>query len=154
MQRGRIGWLLLISLLLTASCATPLEPTFKGISKFQLNGNQNGKDPGFALGLDVNNPNRFKISLLSYDLNITVSDKKVGEAHARKRQVMQANGSSTISFDVATNPKQLFDGMLGAIGAIFGKEKSVSVGVEGTITVRAKGIRRKILVNLQRDYAL
>lgn len=148
------GWFVVISLLVCCGCIRPMEPTFQGISKFQRNGKNTGKDQGFTLGIDIKNPNRYKIKVLSYDLEVFVSGAKVGEAHNRNKHVLPKNGLSTVDVTVVSDMKQIFGGILGALGGIFGKDKAVIVRLKGSVLAQVKGIRKQLPVELERSYSL
>jgi LEA14-like dessication related protein len=139
---------------LVAGCAMPIDPTFQGISRFQNSPNASGKDPGFAIGLDFYNPNPYKLSILAYDLAISLNNAQVGTAQHRGRQVMAAKAKSTISFFIRSDTQQLLNGVIGALGGLLGKKKAFTVGVQGELTARALGIRKRIQVEIERDYEL
>jgi hypothetical protein len=137
---------------LVAGCARPIDPTFQGISQFQKSPPASGKEPGFAIGLDFYNPNPHKLSILAYDLAISLNNAQVGTAQHRGRQVMAAKAKSTISFFIRADTQQLLNGVIGALGGLLGKRKAFTVGVKGMLIARAHGIRKRIQVELERDY--
>lgn len=146
----RLGLLMAATALLLAGCAVPKEPTFQGISKFQRNGKHNGKEPGFAIGVDLHNPNNYRLKILQYDFRVTVNGAKVGEAHQREKQVLLRNATSTISFDIHTDLKQVLGGLIGVIGGLLGENKGILVKVDGTVVAKAKGIRKEVPVTFER----
>jgi LEA14-like dessication related protein len=111
-------WLvmLLAFVLGMAGCTLPLEPRLQGISEFKPHGAREGTQAGITLGLDIENPNRYKIKVLAYDLDIFVNGKQVGKAEHNGKQVMAGMGTSTIRLDVATDIRQMFGGLLGVLG--------------------------------------
>lgn len=152
MGRARGIWMAVMAVLglLLGGCAIPKEPTFQGISKFQLNGKQNGKEPGFSIGVDVHNPNNYRLKLLQYDLRVTVNGAKVGEAHQRGKQVLFRNSTGTIGFDISTDLKQVLGGLLGVLSGLLGEKKGVLVKVDGTVVAKAKGIRKEVPVTFEK----
>lgn len=130
-----------------SGCKIPMEPTIKNVSEFKLNGKNNGKKPGFGIGLEVYNPNNHKLKIKAYDLDIFVNDKKLGNATHKGKQVMAKYATSTLHFDIETDIKRIFVSIFGALSSILGKDKRVDVHIKGTIVGKAHGIRKIIPVD-------
>ncbi len=146
----KIHWFLtvmLLTLFVFSGCKIPMEPTIKNISEFKLNGKNNGKKPGFGIGLEVHNPNKHKLKILAYDLDIFVGDKKLGNATRKGKQVLLKYSTSTLHFDIETDIKRIFTSIFGALSSLLGKDKRVDVHIKGTIVGKAHGIRKKIPVD-------
>lgn len=145
-----LGLFLATAAFLLGGCAIPKEPSFQGISKFHLNGKQSGKEPGFSIGVDLHNPNNYRLKVLQYDLRVAVNGAKVGEAHQRGKQVLLRNSTTTLQFDVATDLKQVLGGLLGVISGLLGDKKGILVKVDGTVVAKAKGIRKEVPVSFEK----
>ncbi len=149
-----ISYLLILGLLFLGGCALPLEPRFERVSEFNMHGRSADQAPGITLGLDLHNPNRYKIKILSYDLEVMIGGKKVGNAQHTGKQVMAGNAISTIRIELATDLRQAIDGLLGAIGGLLGKQNAVDLEVKGTVLARAKGIQKRVPVDFQKHIEL
>jgi LEA14-like dessication related protein len=156
MKKHSKTWMLLagLALLVLGGCALPLEPRFERVSEFKPHGAQDDKPAGISLGLDLHNPNAYKIKLLRYDLDIFVNGNKVGDAERREKQTLAGNGTSTLHFELATDLKQVFSGLLGALGGLLGKDQAVVVSAKGTVLARAKGIQKLVPVDFEKRYEL
>ena len=152
-MRVALCWLV-CGLLLLGGCALPLEPRFERVSEFNMHGKTADAAPGITLGLDLHNPNRYKIKILSYDLEVYIGGKKVGNAQHDGRQVMVGNATSTIKVELATDLRQAIDGLLGALGGLLGKQNAVDVQVKGTVVARAKGFQKRVPVFFEKRIEL
>lgn len=151
-------WLLLslffLLTLVTAGCKIPQEPTFQGISKFRVNGRSEENGQTFSLGLDLHNPNPFKLKMLAYDLELYMNGSKLGEAHNRGKQVLVKSSTTTIFFDVQTSAKQVISGIFGALSRVVKGETSTLVRVQGTVLAQAHGIRKQVPVTFEKRFEL
>jgi hypothetical protein len=146
LPRLLLGLALLLGLL--GGCAIPLEPRFERVSGFKPHGAREGMAGGITLGLDLHNPNAYKIKVLAYDLDIFLNGKQVGDAQHKGRQVLEGRGTSTIEIELATDLQQVLGGL------ILGKEKSVDLQVKGTVLARAKGIQKRVPVDFFKRFVL
>ena len=145
-----------IGLFLTGicSCKIPMEPKFQGISKFKVNSLKAETGQQFSVGIDLYNPNPFKLKLLAYDLNLVLNGSKLGEAHNRGKQVLLKSSTTTLNFDVTTSAKQVIDGIFGALSKIVKGETSTLVRIEGTVLAQAHGIRKQVPVEFEKRFEL
>lgn len=149
-----ISFCLLLALMILGGCAVPLEPRFERVSEFKMHGKSSEQAPGITLGLDLHNPNRYNIKVISYDLEVFLGGKKVGNAQHSGKQVMRGDATSTIRIELATNLQQAIDGLLGAIGGLLGKQNAVDLKVTGTVVARAKGIQKRVPVDFEKHIEL
>lgn len=140
--------------LVFSACKIPVQPEFKGISEFRLNGKNNGKPMGFAVGLEVFNPNAFKIKLKGYELDVTINGRSLGHASSKEKQVMLPEASTNLNFIIDSDIKQVFHSLFGALKGLLGKEHNVDVNVKGFVIGKAHGIRKKIPVDFTRTVNL
>lgn len=124
------------------------------MSEFRLNGKNNGKPMGFAVGLEVYNPNSCKIKLKGYELDVTINGRPLGHASSKDKQVMQGEASSTLNFVIDSDIKQVFHSLFGALKGLLGKEHNVEVNVKGFVIGKAHGIRKKIPLDFTRTVNL
>lgn len=156
MRNKLTGLLLGLALLagLLGGCAIPLEPRFERVSGFKPHGAREGMAGGITLGLDLHNPNAYKIKVLAYDLDIFLNGKQVGDALHKGRQVLEGRGTSTIEIELATDLQQVLGGLIGALSGLLGKEKAVDLQVKGTVLARAKGIQKRVPVDFSKRFVL
>lgn len=156
MKSPGIALILSALLLLTAfwGCKIPMEPTFQGISKFKVNGQKSENGQIFSIGLDIHNPNPYKLKMLAYDLELYMNGEKLGEAHNRGKQVLVKSSTSTIFFDVSTSAKQVISGIFGALSRVVKGETSTLVNIKGTVLAQAHGIRKRVPVAFEKRFEL
>ena len=145
---------LVLVLSLFWGCKIPMQPTIQGISKFQVHGKKTENGQVFSLGIDLHNPNPYRLKLLAYDLDLVVNGSKLGEAHNRGKQVLLKSSTTTLNFDVATSAKQVIDGIFGALSRIVKGETSTLVRIQGTVLAQAHGIRKTVPVEFEKRFEL
>ncbi len=145
-----IRLLAMLILVLATGCAIPLEPRFEQVSEFKPHGKAGGKEAGITLGLDMHNPNPYKIKLLAYDLDIFLNGNKVGDATHRGKQVMIGKSTSTIRIELVTDLKQIFGGLIGALNGLLGKKQALELEIKGTVVAKAKGIQKKVPIEFKK----
>jgi LEA14-like dessication related protein len=148
-------WLLAVLLMaLATGCALPLEPRFEQVSEFKPHGKGGGKEAGITLGLEMQNPNPYKIKLLAYDLDVFLNGNKVGDATHRGKQVMVGKSTSTIRIELVTDLKQIFGGLIGALNGLLGKKQALELEIKGTVVAKAKGFQKRVPVEFKKTLDL
>lgn len=141
---------LLVCLSLAAGCKLPMEPRFEKISEFKPHLKSEARPAGFTLGLDLYNPNRYKLKVLAYDLQIFLNERSVGSAQRKEKQVLAGNGTTTFRMEVATDLQQVLGGLISVLSDLLGKPKPMKLRVKGTVTAAAKGIRKLVPIDFER----
>lgn len=150
-------WLVLLWIpvyLMATSCARPMAPEIKGVSKFKINRKNPEKKIQFQVQLDMFNPNRFKVKLLDYDLEIYVNGKKVGEVKGDEKVVMKKLERMTYPLKIRTSLGQVVGGLVGLSQELKDKDLKIDVRVEGVVKAKAHGIAKRKWVKYSREIPL
>lgn len=136
----------------------PRSPEVRGISRIRVNRNNEEKKVQLEIGLEVFNPNPYKMKVLEYDLDVFVNGKPLGKVAERRISVMQKEDDSQVTFGVRTDLKKVLGGIGGLVGGLISGlvsgEKEVDVRVKGYVKARARGIDRKVPVDFEKSYEL
>jgi LEA14-like dessication related protein len=141
----------ILVLLLAQACAPIISPTIQGFSKFKPQGKQEGKKGGFELGVEVYNPNPYRIKLVAYDLQVFVNGAKCGDAHSNDRQLMDKRATSTMLVHIETDLKQVLGGVLGVLSGLATGKKGIDLKVVGTVTAKMHGVRKTVPIEYQKQ---
>ncbi len=148
----------------------PQSPEVRGISKFQVNRDNEESKMQLEIGLDVFNPNPYVIAVMEHDLDVFFNGKVVGKTAERRRSVLQEKDNSQLTFGVRTDLTKVLGGIGclvgGLVGGLVGNlvggqaggkvsgAKKVDVRVKGFVRARAKGIIKKVPVDFAKSYEL
>lgn len=105
--------------------------------------NMTDKEADLAVTLKVNNPNKMKIVVKSMDLNAYVNKKYVGKVNTDKKIILPKKSENTYTVMVKadmTEVRKLLPSMVFASQAL--------VNLKGDIKVKAKGISKKVNVDV------
>lgn len=153
-MRRTLGYPLLlftiVSMLGLGGCKMPLSPEFRGVSDFKLNRKNEDKRFRFRIGVDVYNPNKYKVNMISYNLRVYVEDKLVGEAHEKRKQTIPKLSTETLNFSVQTNLKNVLGSLGGLVTNLLSGKEGLNMRFEGKVRARALGIGKTIPVNYTR----
>ncbi|MCB9233029.1 MAG: LEA type 2 family protein [Bacteroidia bacterium] len=127
--------------LILSSCGQILEPVIKEVSSFKLKGN-GGSGLNFEVGVQVFNPNKMKISMVSYDLDIFVNGVNLGRANSKEKQSLKGQEQKEIMVNVSTSLMKLLTGGLGMLANSSGN-RDLQVRVKGDIQGSAMGVKKK-----------
>ena len=132
---------LLLSGLLISSCITYKEVKIVKMAGIEV---RELSAKGIDIGLDVQiyNPNNYKISLVKTDLELWLNNKNLGKADVKGGLVFAKNSNETHRIDVSLGGKQLTGALPALLGAALGGRMVLTV--KGTVTAKAKFIRKKI----------
>ncbi|MEM0999733.1 MAG: LEA type 2 family protein [Bacteroidota bacterium] len=146
-------WILLglLLALVGQSCRTPSAPELRGISKFKVNRRNAERKVQFQMGLEVYNPNRYRIKLKSYSLKIFLEDVLIGEAQDQDLQVLTKMTATTLDFAVRTDLRKVLGGIGGVAGALLTGKKGLSLRIVGNIRAKAKGIGKTVPVDYVKE---
>lgn len=131
--------------LLLSSCFTYKEVEFNGTSDFNVE-NISKKQLDFSFNANIYNPNDYKIKVRSNDLDVLISDKKVGTAKIQKRVVIKKQTSDDYRVHVQADMKKFAGGGLKSIIRTL-SGGSINLRIRGIIKARARGLGRKIEVD-------
>ena len=96
--------------------------------------------------IQINNPNNYKISIVNTNLMVSLNGADLGKAKMKGNLVLPKNSNEVHSITVTIKGSQLKAAMptmlLGALGG------GMQMNIKGTITARAKMLRKKIDVDL------
>lgn len=148
MIRTRLFYIaLLFGVISLTSCKAPQELEFRGVSGVDV---KRPSDGGMALDvrMKVHNPNKFKVSVLNYDLDIAVNGKALGEAQSNKKQSIKGGETKDMSFTVKTNLMKLLGFGLGSLGGKLAGD-GMKVKVNGTTKVKAFLIKKTLDVDYE-----
>lgn len=131
---------LLISLLLS-SCFEYKEVEVEKVSNVSV---ESFSTKGITIGIDlkINNPNRYKISIVDSNLELFVDNRKIGSAKLKEKIVLQKKSNEIHHVTVETNLKQLLSSALPTLLGLITKT-DIELGVKGDIKARAKSLSKK-----------
>ncbi|MEW6334386.1 MAG: LEA type 2 family protein [Thermodesulfobacteriota bacterium] len=114
--RALRGWLLLLVLsVFLASCLNWIleKPSFS-LREITVNP-RSLKELQLILGIDVHNPNRFDLTLRSFEYTITLSGEEVGVGRLEKELLIPAASTSRVQAPVSAEFKNLGGSLLSII---------------------------------------
>lgn len=143
--------LLFLSLLFVfTSCFTYKEVQFNGVSDFHVD-DINKEKATVSFKASIYNPNNYNIKVKSNDLDVLLSDKKVGTAKIKKKVVIKKQTSGDYDVQVDIDLKKFAGGGLFGLAKVL-SGKSLSLRVRGFLKVRARGLGKKIEIDEQRSF--
>lgn len=87
------------------------------------------------LGLDVQNPNRFDLTLKSFEYTLYLNNEEIGNGRLEKEILIPSSSISRVQAPVAASFKNLTGSLKSIISGIAGKD--VSYKIEGKVNIRA-----------------
>jgi len=102
---------------------------------------------GMVVDIDVQikNPNNYKISVVNTDLNISLNRRNMGKAEIKGGLVLQKNSTNIHKITAKLSGKQLGGAMSLLLSSALGNP--MVIGIKGSITAKAKLLRKKIDVD-------
>jgi LEA14-like dessication related protein len=133
-------------LLLLVGCAAPKELEFKGISKFTVNRDNDAQALQIQLVAAIFNPNKFKIKVLDYQLDLYINGAKVGKAESAQNRLLAKKAESQVPFSVKTS----LGGLLSGAGAVLMGlgAPTLDVRIVGAVRARAYGVAKRFPVDI------
>ncbi|MEM7037248.1 MAG: LEA type 2 family protein, partial [Bacteroidota bacterium] len=151
MHKSRLLPLLLLCfVILFGACKVPQAPQVQGFSKFRVNRKNPDRKVQFEVGLDVYNPNRYKLKILDYAVKVYVNDRQIGDATDSEKIVLPRQAGSTVDFGVRTDLKKVLGGVSGMLGGLLRGKTDLDVRVVGTVRARARGITKTVPVDFKK----
>lgn len=123
-----------------SSCAPVQDLELKELSSFKMVKGSGGMN--FEVGLKVYNPNKMKISVLKYDLDIFVNGMELGKAVSDEKQFLKKKEEKEIKVQVSTSLMKLLSGGLGMLSGSLGGGNDMKVRVKGIVQGKAYGIKK------------
>lgn len=152
------GWGLWVSLatalMLGVGFLKVQTPSLNGISRLRLNKKNEDRKLQFAMLAKIENPNWFRIKVLSYDLEVFINGSKVGKAECEDDHVLRAHKENEVPFAVETGVKGIFKGIGGLIGGLHDGEEGVEVRVVGEIVARGLLITKRFPLDVTERVSL
>ena len=145
--------IILLVFCLAVACARPQFPEIQEISHLNLNRGQN-KELLLDIGLSVHNPNKFKIALVTYELDVFVNGNEIGHTSSEGKLILNKLSTDDLRFQVESSIQKMLGSALGLLGALFSENKEMKLRVKGTATARAKGFQKKFLVDEEKPFQL
>lgn len=100
-----------------------------------------------GFGLDVENPNRFPITIKDMNVKVKVNGIEIGEAGGDKKIKLLKLTRKTYKLSVTADIKKIITGSLANLGALLGGGmKTMDAEIEGEIKASAMGITKTIPV--------
>ena len=97
------------------------------------------------INVQISNPNDYKISVVKTNLMISLNGKDLGKANVKSKLVLPKNSNEVHKITVTIKGSQLKAAMPSILaGALMG---SMKMNIKGTITAKAKMLRKKIDVD-------
>lgn len=133
-----------------SSCRPFKEPVVKEISKFSF---QKGQATAFAFdfGVDIENPNPYRLTLLDVNLDLFLNERKVGGINAPFRQFLKKASVGTVNFRINADLKDIMGGLGDWLSAAFSKEKKMKFRLKGGIKARALTITKRIPIDYVKE---
>jgi LEA14-like dessication related protein len=141
---------LLVSLLLV-SCLEYQDIQFKGIQNIEVK-EFTQKNIELEITALINNPNNYNISIVGSDLDLYIGGSKVGKAELGKKVKFLKKQQRAYSVVVKTDLKNATGGIAGLMGVFLTKKAKISI--KGTITGKARGVRKKFPVDFTENISL
>lgn len=132
-----------------SGCRPLLEPEVKGMSGFAVNRKNEEKKIQYEFDLEVFNPNRKKIALLKYELDVYVNGKKVGTSLSTQKHKLSKFEKQSFHFVVLSDLKQTLGGIMGLLTSFLGGDQEVNVKLDGVVKARAGWVSRKMPVEIE-----
>ena len=99
------------------------------------------------------NPNKYKISITDYDLDLMVDGKNMGEATIDRKLVLPKNSEKSHTFTVSVSFKDLLSGGLGG-GLSMLSQGNMNVGLQGNIKAKAMGVKKSVPIDFSEQISL
>lgn len=146
----RLGVIAAFFMLFT-SCLTYEDIDFKGIDDVKVNEfSQKGID--VEIMANIYNPNNYNIKIVDSDLDFYLGNTKVGRGTIDKNITIKKKLEKSYTFRLKADPGQMQMGITNILQMLF--TQTATVGVKGTIKVRAMGVSKTIPVDFKEKIAL
>ena len=86
------------------------------------------------LGLDVQNPNRFDLTLMSFEYTVYLNNEEIGKGRLEKEILIPSSSITQVQAPVAASFKNLGGSLMSIIAGMTGKD--VSYKIEGKAEVK------------------
>ena len=139
---------LTLTLTLT-SCRPFYEPVVKDVSKFNVN-REEGKGIRFDIGMNVENPNRYRITVVDMNLDVMINEQVIGNTRTPFKQYIRQKETALFSIAVYTDLKKMFGGLMNMFSGLTSKEKTVTLRLKGHLTARALTVTKRFAVDYQK----
>ncbi len=94
------------------------------------------------IDLQVRNPNNYKISVVKTDINVSLNNRDMGKAEIQGNLVLPKNSDEIHRITAKLNGKQIGGAMSLLLSTALGNP--MTIGIKGSITAKAKLLRKKI----------
>lgn len=141
------GLLVLFGMLaLLSSCLKYEEVKVLGVEDVAVK-KFSAKGVELEISVKIKNPNNYKISIVSSDLDLYVNRNKAGKATIMDKIVIPKHSEEIHRFIVQANYKEVMAGLKGGIFSIL-TGGSVPLRIKGKITAKAKMLRKSFDVDI------
>jgi len=147
----KIGLLIAPVLLVISSCLTYEEVKivrFVGVDVKKMSAAGVEVD----VKVQISNPNSYKISVVKTNLNVSLNGKDLGKAHVKNKLVLPKNSNEVHTITIQLKGSQLKAALPSIIAGAMGA--SMKMRLKGTITARARMLRKKIDVDYSDSISL
>ncbi len=103
--------------------------------------------------IQINNPNRFDISLDDAELVLFIKGKKIGIATIKEKIVLPKKSNDIHRFTIQTNVKDISSETIPLLLGLLTKS-TIEFGVQGNINAKAKGVNKKVPIDFKNNIKL
>ncbi|OFY97767.1 MAG: hypothetical protein A3K10_11025 [Bacteroidetes bacterium RIFCSPLOWO2_12_FULL_31_6] len=144
--------LILVIAVINFGCFQYKDVEILGVSKLNVK-EISAKAIDVEVEIQINNPNRFDISLEDAELVLFIKSKKIGLATINEKIVLLKKSNDIHRFTIQTNIKELSSETIPLLLGLLTKS-TIEFGVQGTINAKAKGVIKKIPIDFKNNIKL
>lgn len=136
-------------------CFSLKVPEVKGISGFKFNRKNDEKQFQAELNLRVYNPNKSKIVLQDYDLNVYLNGSLLGKAESHENNALKGLEECEVPFIIKTDLAKLAGTAMKVIlEAALGNLDEMELHIQGKLKTKTRGISKIIEVDHSQNVKL
>ncbi len=134
--------LILFCFCLLSSCISYKPILITGINNVKT-ANVAGEKIEISFNCEINNPNKFRMVLKQYDMDVSLNDKTLGKAGTNEKIVIKGKSSASHPFKLSASYQDFMSATVSGLGALLNREP-VTFKIKGAIKGRIWWFKKNI----------